>query len=148
MKKQQELEKNNNKTIIAGYPWFSDWGRDTFIALEGLTLKTNRFKDAKDIIISFKKYIKDGLVPNVISENGGGNYNSVDASLWYINAIYKYYKYTMDVEFIKDMYGSILEIINAYKNGTLFEIRDEDDYIILHTAIIENVDIFIIYRHF
>ena len=125
------VEKNNTKTIIAGYPWFSDWGRDTFIALEGLTLKTNRFKDAKEIIYSFKDYIKNGLVPNVIQENGGGSYNSVDASLWYIDAVYKYYKYTMDIEFVKNMYDSVIEIIDAYKNGTLFDIKMDNDGLIL-----------------
>lgn len=124
------IEKNNQKTIIAGYPWFSDWGRDTFIALEGLTLKTNRFKDAKEIIYGFKNYIKDGLVPNLINEDGGGSYNSVDASLWYIEAIYKYYKYTMDTEFIKNMYDSVIEIINAYKEGTLFDIKMDEDGLI------------------
>lgn len=124
------IEKNNNKTIIAGYPWFGDWGRDTFIALEGLTLKTNRFKDAKEIIYSFKNFIKDGLVPNLISEDGGSSYNSVDASLWYIDAIYKYYKYTMDKDFAKEMYPSIIEIINAYKNGTLYDIKMDSDGLI------------------
>ena len=124
------IEKNNFKTIIAGYPWFGDWGRDTFIALEGLTLKLNRFKDAKEIIYGFKNYIKDGLVPNLISENGGSSYNSVDASLWYIDAIYKYYKYTGDVDFVKDLYPCILEIINSYKNGTLFDIKMDEDALI------------------
>lgn len=124
------IEKNNSKTIIAGYPWFSDWGRDTFISLEGLTLKTNRFKDAKEIILGFKNHIKNGLVPNLISEQGGDSYNSVDASLWYINAIYKYYKYTRDTDFVKEMYESVIEIINAYKNGTLFDIKMDEDGLI------------------
>lgn len=124
------IEKNNAKTIIAGYPWFGDWGRDTFISLEGLTLETNRFKDAKEIINSFKNYIKDGLVPNLISEDGAESYNSVDASLWYIDAVYKYYKYTMDSGFVKDMYPTLMEIINAYKNGTSYDIKMNEDGLI------------------
>lgn len=124
------IEKNNTKTIIAGYPWFGDWGRDTFISLEGITLETNRFKDAKEIINSFKNYIKDGLVPNLISEDGAESYNSVDASLWYIDAVYKYYKYTMDSEFVKDMYPTLMEIINAYKNGTSYNIKMDEDGLI------------------
>lgn len=125
------VERGNRKTIIAGYPWFGDWGRDTFIAFEGLLLKTNRFKDAKEIIVSFSKYIKNGLIPNLIGEDGGSAYNTVDASLWYIDAIYKYYKYTKDVDLIKNMYPVILEIIEAYKNGTDYEIKmDKEDFLI------------------
>lgn len=124
------IEKNNTKTIIAGYPWFGDWGRDTFISLEGITLETNRFKDAKGIINSFKNYIKDGLVPNLISEDGAESYNSVDASLWYIDAVYKYYKYTMDSEFVKDMYPTLMEIINAYETGTSYDIKMDEDGLI------------------
>lgn len=124
------IEKNNTKTIIAGYPWFGDWGRDTFISLEGITLETNRFKDAKEIINSFKGYIKDGLVPNLISEDGAESYNSVDASLWYIDASYKYYKYTLDSNFVKEIYPLLLRIIEAYKNGTAFDIKMDEDGLI------------------
>ena len=125
------IEKNDMKTIVAGYPWFYDWGRDTFISFEALTLETNRFKDAKEIINGFKGYIKNGLVPNLISEDGASCYNSVDASLWYIDAIYKYYKYTRDINFLKEMYPKILEIIKAYKNGTDFEIKMDEDGLIM-----------------
>lgn len=125
------IQKNSIKTIIAGYPWFGDWGRDTFISFEALLLETGRFKDAKEIINGFKKYIKNGLVPNLISETGAESYNSVDASLWYIDAVYKYYKYTRDIEFVKEIYPSILEIINAYKNGTLFDIKMDVDGLIM-----------------
>ncbi|MBQ9313974.1 MAG: glycogen debranching enzyme family protein [Clostridia bacterium] len=124
------IEKNYGKTIIAGYPWFSDWGRDTFIAFEGLLLKTNRFNDAKGILKSFSKHIKDGLVPNLIDENGGQSYNSVDASLWYIDAMYKYYQYTNDKDFIKELYPKMIEIIEAYKKGTKFGIKMDKDGLI------------------
>lgn len=124
------ISKNGEKTIIAGYPWFNDWGRDTFIALEGLTLKTNRFADAKSILKYFSNYIKDGLVPNYIQDGGGQAYNTVDASLWYIEAINKYFQYTNDVETLKELYPKITEIIDAYKNGTLFDIKMQSDGLI------------------
>ena len=125
------IDKNEGKTIIAGYPWFSDWGRDTFIAFEGLVLKTNRFLDAKNILANFMRYIKNGLVPNVISENGGESYNSVDSSLWYIEAFYQYIRYTKDFEFLKSNYNKLLEIIEAYKNGTDNNIHMDKDGLIL-----------------
>ena len=124
------VERGNRKTIIAGYPWFGDWGRDTFIAFEGLLLCTNRYKDAKEILLSFSKYIKDGLIPNMIGENGGAAYNTVDASLWYIDAAYKYYKYTHDDMFLAYIYDSLMKIIDAYKNGTQYGIRMDEDGLI------------------
>ena len=124
------IEKGYGKTIIAGYHWFSDWGRDTFIALEGILLKANRFIDAKNIILTFSKHIKNGLVPNLIGEDGGQSYNSVDASLWYINSVYKYYKYTGDISLVHDVYDKLLEIIEAYKSGTDYEIKMDDDGLI------------------
>lgn len=124
------INKGGQKTIIAGYPWFNDWGRDTFIALEGLTLKTNRFADAKAILKYFANYIQDGLVPNYIQDGGGQLYNTVDASLWYIEAVNKYLQYTGDLELVNELYPKLLEIINAYKNGTLFSIKMQSDGLI------------------
>lgn len=123
------------KTILAGYPWFTDWGRDTMIAFEGLTLVTNRINDAKEILLSFAKYIKNGLVPNVFPDKGTEPmYNTVDASLWYFQAVYKYLVYTGeddDFKFIYDnIYPKLVEIINAYMNGTDFSIKMDDDYLI------------------
>lgn len=124
------ISKNNQKTIIAGYPWFNDWGRDTFIALEGLTLKTNRFNDAKSILKYFANYIKNGLVPNYVQDGGGQSYNTVDASLWYIEAVNKYVEYTHDLEFVDELYPKLLEIIDSYRNGTLFSIKMQADGLI------------------
>lgn len=124
------IEKKYGKTIIAGYHWFGDWGRDTFISFEGLLLKTNRFNDAKNILITFANHIKNGLVPNLIGEDGGEAFNSVDASLWFINAVYKYYLYTNDKDLIRRIYSNLLEIINSYKAGTLYNIKMDEDGLI------------------
>lgn len=125
------VDTNSGKSIIAGYPWFNSWGRDTFISLEGLTLKTNRFSDAKNILIQFSKYINKGLVPNVLSEDGGAAYNSVDASLWYIEAVYKYIKYTNDFAFLSEIYPKLNEVVEAYKNGTDYNIHMDEDGLII-----------------
>lgn len=125
------VQRGQRKTVIAGFPWFSDWGRDTFIAFEGLLLKTNRFKDAKEIIEGFSQYIKNGLIPNFIGENGGEAYNTADASLWYIDAVYKYYKYTHDLLLVQDMFPVLMQIIDSYRNGTDYDIKmDLEDSLI------------------
>lgn len=106
-------------TIIAGYPWFLDWGRDSLIAFEGLLLKTKRFEIAKEIILTMTRDIKYGLVPNGYS--GFDNrplYNSVDASLLLFEQIQKYINYTGDYEFIKEnIYEKLEKIIESYVNG-------------------------------
>jgi glycogen debranching enzyme, archaeal type, putative len=124
------------KTVLAGFPWFVDWGRDTMIAFEGLTLATKRFKDAREILESFAKYVKNGLVPNVFADKGAEPmYNTVDASLWYFQAVYKYLEYTgeeSDFIFVKDkIFPKLIEIINAYSIGTDFNIgMDKEDSLI------------------
>ena len=126
-------KSTNLKTIIAGYPWFSDWGRDTMIAMVGLTLCTNRFNDAKEILISFKKYIKDGLIPNMFPDNGVKPlYNTIDATLWYFNAVYKYLEYTNDYEFIyNDLIGDLNNIINNHIKGTYYSIKVDSDGLLM-----------------
>ena len=124
------VTKGAEKSIIAGYPWFSDWGRDTFVAMEGLLLKTNRFTEAKSILKYFAGHVKNGLLPNYIDENDGKAYNTVDASLWYIEAAGKYYKYTKDLNTIKELYPKLLEIVYSYMIGTDFGIAMDDDGLI------------------
>lgn len=95
-------QSTQSKTVIAGYPWFTDWGRDTMIALPGLTLTTNRFDDAKDIIQTFVKYEKDGLIPNMFpDDNIEPMYNTIDGTLWLFIAIYEYINRTNDIAFLK-----------------------------------------------
>ena len=121
------------KTILAGLPWFTDWGRDTMIAFTGLVLVPRRFKEAKEILLSFSKYERKGLIPNMFpSNNEDPLYNTVDASLWYFYACYKYVLYTGDYEFIiKEILPTLKNIINAYINGTDFNIHMDKDGLII-----------------
>ena len=106
-------------TIIAGYPWFLDWGRDSLIAFEGLLLIPNRFEEAREVLLTMVRDVKNGLVPNGYS--GFDNrplYNSVDASLLLFEQIQKYIRYTDDTKFVKDnLYHIMTEIIESYING-------------------------------
>lgn len=124
-----------NKTILAGLPWFTDWGRDTMIAMQGLTLCTGRYEDAKGILRTFAKYVRKGLVPNMFPDEGlEPLYNTVDASLWYFYSVYKYLEYTgSDDEYAfveEEIYPKLKEIIQAYQYGTDFHIYMDDDGLI------------------
>ena len=125
-------ESTGARTVIAGYPWFTDWGRDTMIALPGLTLVTRRFAEAREILQTFAKYCADGLIPNMFPDQGGEPlYNTVDASLWFFHSVYKYLQYTGDHEFIKkEIYPVLREIIRNYRQGTAFNIGMDDDGLI------------------
>lgn len=128
-------ESTKLKTIMAGYPWFTDWGRDTMIALQGLTLTTKRFEDTRDILKSFAMYVKKGLVPNMFPDEGlEPLYNTADASMWYFYSVYKYLQYTgadEDYEFIKnEIYPKLEEIIHFYSTKTDFSIYMEEDGLI------------------
>lgn len=128
-------ESTGYDTILAGLPWFTDWGRDTMISYTGLTLCTGRFDKAHDILLTFAKYCRNGLIPNMFPDNGQKPlYNTVDASLWYFYAVYKYLQYvdTQDAyDFIKnEIYPSLKKIIAAYKNGTDFSIYTDTDSLI------------------
>lgn len=118
-------------SIIAGYPFFGDWGRDTMYAFEGCCLSTNRYQESKEILRTFVKYIRNGIIPNMFPEgNNDPLYNTVDASLLFIQCIKSYYEYTKDIEFIEEMYPYIEEIVNCYKEGTDFEITMDSDGLI------------------
>jgi predicted glycogen debranching enzyme len=122
------------RSIIAGYFWFGSWGRDTFISLPGLLLVTGRFDDAKDILQSFSRYCKNGLIPNLIPEESRQPvYNNVDGTFWYVNAVLQYLKYTNDFKFVKDQLWTILKsIIENHEHGTDFGIHLDSDGLISH----------------
>jgi predicted glycogen debranching enzyme len=128
------VRRGDSKSVIAGYHWFADWGRDTLISLPGLTLVTKRFDDAKQILRGFSKFLKNGLIPNTfIDKDSSILYNTVDASLWYIDRVYQYLKYTNDRYFLSEIWNSLHSIIESYKNGTDFEIKMDGDYLISHS---------------
>ncbi len=112
-------------TIMAGYPWFTDWGRDTMISLPGLCLATGRFDLAKQILTSFSTATHNGLLPNRFTDGGGGaEYNTVDASLWFFHAVHQYALASGDWAFATDQMLPVLEnILTHHINGTDFGIR-------------------------
>lgn len=128
-----ERASTGKKSIIAGYPWFNDWGRDAMIAFPGLTLCTRRFQDAREILATFSAYTKEGLVPNMFTGPGEEPlYNTVDASLWYFYAIQKYLAYTKDYPFIKEhLWETMRDVIYYYKIGTRYGIAMDDDGLII-----------------
>lgn len=128
-------ESTKMMTVLAGLPWFTDWGRDTMIAFTGLTLCTKRFKEAEKILLTFARYIRHGIVPNMFpDDNMPPLYNTVDASLWYFYAVYQYLHYNPAAEaeaFVKEqIFPHLKEIISAYEKGTDFSIYMEDDGLI------------------
>lgn len=111
------------KTIIAGYHWFTDWGRDTMISLEGLTLTTGRHKEARYILRTFANYVRDGLIPNMFPEHDNtGLYHTADASLWFFHAVHRYVKTTGDTETLHYILPKLISIVDHHLAGTLFNI--------------------------
>ncbi len=128
-------ESTKTKSVIAGYHWFEDWGRDSLISLPGLTLITGRFEDAKHILLTFKRYCRKGIIPNRFPDHEGEkpDYNTVDATLWYFNAVLQYLKYTEDFDFVRvELWDALRSIVEHHIQGTLYNIRVEDDGLIAH----------------
>jgi predicted glycogen debranching enzyme len=119
----------NGKTILAGYPWFSDWGRDTMISLPGLTLATGRPEIARSILRVYAHYVDQGMIPNRFPDHGANGepetpeYNTVDATLWYFSALRAYYKATEDDDLIQELFPTLAEIIDWHCRGTRFDIH-------------------------
>jgi len=123
------------KSVIAGYHWFEDWGRDTLISLPGLTMVTGRFRDAEEILLTFKQYCRNGLLPNRFPDRGGDEpvYNTVDASLWFFNAVFQYLKYTGNFDFVqKQLWETLEDMAERHIRGTEFGIRMDYDGLLLH----------------
>lgn len=112
------------KTIIAGYPWFGDWGRDTMISLPGLTLRTGRSEVARSILQTFAQYVDQGMLPNRFPDAGEEpEYNTVDATLWYFQAIRAYYIATDDDDLLRELFPVLAEIIDCHCRGTRYHIH-------------------------
>jgi glycogen debranching enzyme len=121
-----------SRTILAGYPWFGDWGRDAFIAMPGLLLRDGRFDEAREVLCTFASAQRDGLIPNRFSDYGDGcDYNSVDASLWFIHSADAYLAASGDLATWRDVLLLTCEhIVDAFMKGTRFDIRMEADGLI------------------
>jgi predicted glycogen debranching enzyme len=112
------------RTIMAGYHWFADWGRDTMISLEGLTLVAGRTVEARYVLRTFAEYLRDGLIPNMFPEHQSeGIYNTADATLWFFHALDRYLSYTGDRETLRILLPKLVEIIDQHMAGTRFGIR-------------------------
>ena len=124
-------DSTDGKTILAGYPLFSDWGRDTMIALPGCCLSTGRFEDARSILRTFLAYEKDGLVPNLFPEGESQPmYNTVDAALLLIDCVWQYARRTGDMDFVREAWPVLERIIASYRRGTHHSIGMDSDGLI------------------
>jgi predicted glycogen debranching enzyme len=122
---QYLVSRGNEKTVIAGYHWFSDWGRDTMIALPGLTLPTGKREVARSILRTFAQNVSQGMLPNRFPDAGETpEYNTVDATLWFFEAARSYLAYTGDAEFVcKELYPVFADIIAWHVRGTRYGIK-------------------------
>lgn len=121
-------ESTKKKTILAGYPWFTDWGRDTMISISGLTLSTGRAKEGFEMIEGFLKMLHQGIIPNNFPDEGQEPmYNTSDGTLWLFQAVYAYYQKTKDLEGIKNIFPRLVEIIEHHLWGTINEIYMDTD---------------------
>jgi len=129
---QRQIAGLQCTTILAGYPWFLDWGRDTFIALPGLLLCTNRLDEAADVLKTFAKAVTEGMIPNRFDDYGSEpHYNSIDASLWFAHAAFEYLRTSCDAKtFSADLLPAVRWVIDSYHAGTRFGIHAGADGLI------------------
>jgi predicted glycogen debranching enzyme len=114
----------DGQSIIAGYHWFGDWGRDTMIALPGLTLATGRPKIARQVLFAFARYVNGGMLPNNFPDAGGKpEYNTVDATLWFFEAVRQYFAETQDRSTLQELFPLLAGIIDVHRKGTRFNIH-------------------------
>jgi predicted glycogen debranching enzyme len=128
------VQRGAGRTIVAGYPWFTDWGRDTFIALRGLCLATGRLDVARDILLAWSSVVSEGMLPNRFPDHGETpEYNSVDASLWYIVAVHEYLTSQLTHGAVpadadqRQLCAAICKILDGYTRGTRYRIHVDDD---------------------
>ncbi|MCD4832061.1 MAG: amylo-alpha-1,6-glucosidase [Anaerohalosphaeraceae bacterium] len=130
---ERQLEDTRTKSILAGFPWFLDWGRDSMIALPGLLLSSKRYEDAAAVLINFALSTDEGMIPNCFDDyNRGAAYNSIDASLWFVHAAFEYYKQSGDMRgFSSKLMPVIRWVIDSYRQGTKFGIHADTDGLIV-----------------
>ncbi len=122
-----------SNTIIAGYPWFLDWGRDTFISLPGVLLCTGKYEEAASVLGTYAEALDEGMIPNRFDDNAHtADYNSIDASLWFVHACFEYLDKTADRDmFITELLKPVIDVISAYNNGTKYDIHASSDGLIM-----------------
>ncbi|MGB6940776.1 MAG: amylo-alpha-1,6-glucosidase [Bryobacteraceae bacterium] len=123
------VARGDQKSVIAGYPWFSDWGRDTMISLPGLTLVTGRYDDARNILRAFARSLDRGMLPNRFPDSGETpEYNTADATLWMFHAVHEFLRYTGDYDFVRaELYQPLVGIIGWHERGTRYGIHLDSD---------------------
>jgi predicted glycogen debranching enzyme len=126
------VKRGDGKSIIAGYHWFDDWGRDAMISLPGLMLVTGRFEDAKSVLLNFAKAMRQGVLPNDL---GAGSYNTADASLWFIQAAFSYFECTNDRETIRLLWPKMQQVIEHYSGASPYIRLDGDSLIVCAPAL-------------
>jgi len=129
---ERQITGEPRTTILAGYPWFLDWGRDTFISLPGLLLCTGRLNEAADVLKTFAQAVSEGMIPNRFDDYGAEpHYNSIDASLWFVHAAFEYLRTSCDAAtFGADLLPAVRWVIDSYHRGTRFGIHADDDGLI------------------
>ncbi|NLH17056.1 MAG: glycogen debranching protein [Phycisphaerae bacterium] len=129
---ERRIQGRLSPTIVAGYPWFLDWGRDAMIALPGLLLCPRRFEEAAGVLTTFARFVSEGMVPNCFDDYGGNpHYNSIDASMWFVHACFEYLRVSKDHStFESKLLPAIRNIIEAYRRGTRFGIHADGDGLI------------------
>jgi predicted glycogen debranching enzyme len=120
---------STRSSVVAGYHWFTDWGRDTMISLPGLALATGKFNIAREILLAFAEHLSQGMIPNRFPDEGEQpEYNTVDATLWFVHATGEYLRRTGDLLFIRDrLYSQLIEIVDWHVRGTRYGIRMTED---------------------
>ena len=122
-------DEPDGESVIAGYPWFGDWGRDTMISLPGLALSTGRHEIARSILLTFSRFVDEGMLPNRFTSTGETpEYNTADATLWFFESVRAYHAATGDDEFLKALFPVLMDIITWHQRGTRYQIHvDRDD---------------------
>jgi predicted glycogen debranching enzyme len=135
------VQRRTGLTIVAGYPWFTDWGRDTFIALRGLCLATGRLREARDILLEWAHAVSEGMLPNRFPDHGEEpEFNAVDASLWYVVAVHELLERAAVVPHLvsdadeRTLRGAVEQIVAGYAAGTRFGIRLAEDGLLMAGA--------------
>ncbi|HEY2585363.1 MAG TPA: amylo-alpha-1,6-glucosidase [Tepidisphaeraceae bacterium] len=131
---QYVVKRGAGKSIIAGYPWFGDWGRDSFISIRGLCIASGRLEDARQILLAWAPYVSEGMLPNRFPDAGEApEYNSVDAALWYVVAVHEFFlaarraRFAIDAEERRALQAAVDAILTGYRRGTRFGVRADGD---------------------